>query len=82
MANFGIGIDIFPIDDMFDDEQTCRDFVESIILIKRRFKYKLLKPSKKNVWWKRIGIKLVGIYVLPFSLKELIVKLNEYILAS
>ncbi|MCR5497932.1 MAG: LicD family protein [Paludibacteraceae bacterium] len=77
MANFGIGIDVFPIDDLYDDEQSCKDFIKSIIPLKRKYRYKLLKPSPKNVWWKRIAIRLAGLTVLPYSLKDLVVKIND-----
>lgn len=79
MANFGIGIDIFPVDDMFDDEQSCKDLIKSILPLKRKFRCKLLKPSPKNVWWKRIAIRLASILVLPYNLKDLVVKINDAI---
>lgn len=79
MANFGIGIDLFPLDDMFDEEQACDDMVASILPLKRKFRYKLLRPSEKNVWWKRIAIRLAGLYVLPYSLKRLVEQINDAI---
>lgn len=79
MANFGIGIDIFPIDDMFDDEQSCHNFIQLLLPLKRKFRYKLLKPSEKNVWWKRIAIRLASLSVCFYSLKELVIKINDFI---
>lgn len=79
MANFGIGIDIFPIDDMFDDESSCKNFVRTLLPIKRKFRYKLLKPSKKNVWWKRIAIRLASISVFHYNLKDLVIQINDVI---
>lgn len=69
--NIGINIDIFPIDNMFDKPEDCISFLSEIRKIKKRFRMKLLRPSKKNVWWKRIAIRLSKIMVCNQSLREI-----------
>lgn len=67
--NLGINIDIFPIDNMFDSPEECTTFLTRIRSIKRHFRMKLLRPSKKNVWWKRIAIRLCKLLVLGQSMR-------------
>lgn len=79
MESIGINIDVFPIDNMFDTKEECDRFLQSLIPAKRRFRMKVLRPSKKNVWWKRIAIQLSKLLVITKSLKELAKGINSQI---
>ena len=72
-------IDIFPIDNLFDDEANSVAFLKSLTPIKVRFRMKLLRPSQKNVWWKRLAIRCSKLLVLGTSLKQLADKLDRRI---
>lgn len=69
--DMGINIDIFPIENMFNDPEQCISFLRKIRKIKKRFRMKLLLPSKKNAWWKRIAIRLSKILVSGQSLRSI-----------
>lgn len=79
MKNIGVNIDIFPIDNLFDDEESSVAFLNSLTPIKVKFRMKLLRPSPKNVWWKRLAIRCSKLLVLGISLKQLADKLNKKI---
>lgn len=79
IKNIGINIDVFPIDNMFDTKQECDAFLKALIPVKRKFRMKVLRPSHKNVWWKRIAIRCSKLLVLTRSLKSLAQELNEKI---
>jgi len=70
IMDLGIDIDIFPIDNLFNTEEECFAFIESQTPLKRKFRMKMLRPSPKNVWWKRIAIRLSKLLVLNTSLRE------------
>lgn len=76
MENIGINIDVFPIDNLFDTIEESLEFIKSLAGYKRRFRMKLLKPTKKNVWWKRVAINLSKIFVMHTSMKR--ETINEY----
>lgn len=76
MKDIGINIDVFPVDYMFDTKELCCKFMDSLNGIKKKFRIKLVKPGKKNVWWKRILIRIAKIIMLPYSMKGLTE--NEY----
>lgn len=67
--NIGINIDVFPVDNMFDSPEQCTAFLSEIRKIKKKFRMKLLRPSKKNVWWKRIAIQLSKLLVMGQTLR-------------
>lgn len=69
--NLGVNIDIFPVDNLFDTDEECIAFLTEIRRIKKRFRMKLLRPSKKNVWWKRIAIRLVKVLVAGETLRSI-----------
>ena len=71
MKNIGINIDVFPFDYMFDTKEECVSFMNSLNRIKRLFRIKLVKPNKKNSWWKRILIRCAKIFTIPVSMKRL-----------
>ena len=71
MKNIGINIDVFPFDNMFDTKEECSSFIDSLNCYKKKFRIKLVKPGKKNVWWKRILISLAKVAMLPYSMKRL-----------
>lgn len=75
--NMGISIDIFPVDDLFDTQEECLALIRQIAPWKTRYRMKLLKPGKKNVWWKRIAIRLSKLLVMGQSLKQLANKQYE-----
>ncbi|HOU67502.1 MAG: LicD family protein [Paludibacteraceae bacterium] len=77
LENHGVDIDIFPLDDMFDDYSECLNFMSSVMPLKKKFRYKLVRPSYKNVWWKKILIRLANLSVSFYSLRELVDKLNR-----
>lgn len=79
MKNIGINMDIFPLDPLFDTQEECIDFLKSLTPLKRKFRMKILKPSHKNVWWKRIAIRMSKILVWNVSLKEIAAELNSRI---
>lgn len=79
MKNIGINIDIFPIDSLLDDEEGSVAFLKSLIPLKVKFRMKLLRPSKKNVWWKRIAICCSKLLVLGTSLKGIVEQLDQRI---
>lgn len=71
MKDIGVNIDLFPVDFMFDTKEECENFLDTLSGIKKKFRVKLVKPGKKNVWWKRILIKTAKVAMLPFSMKGL-----------
>ncbi|MCQ2107271.1 MAG: LicD family protein [Fibrobacter sp.] len=71
MKSIGINVDIFPFDYMFDSKEECSAFIDGLNNIKKIFRIKLVKPGRKNVWWKRIMIRLAKVAMLPFSMKGL-----------
>lgn len=71
MKSIGINIDVFPFDNMFDTKEECNAFIDSLNSIKKKFRIKLVKPGRKNVWWKRILIRLAKVAMLPYSMKGL-----------
>lgn len=72
--DIGINIDVFPVDYMFDTEDECRNFIQSLNKLKTLFRIKLVKPGKKNSWWKRILIRLSKIAALPWTIRDITVK--------
>lgn len=68
----GINIDIFPVDDLYDTREESAAFVRSLAPLKRKYRMKILRPSKKNVWWKRIAIRLSKLLVARYDLKTLV----------
>lgn len=68
----GINIDIFPLDDLYDTREESVAFVRSLAPLKRKYRMKILRPSKKNVWWKRIAIRLSKLLVAHYDLKRLV----------
>lgn len=67
--DLGINIDVFPVENMFDTPEQCTAFLSEIRQIKKRFRMKMLRPSKKNVWWKRIAIRLSKLLVLGQTMR-------------
>ena len=61
MKNIGVNIDVFPFDYMFDTREECTRFIGTLDRLKKLFRIKLVKPGKKNVWWKRILIRIAKI---------------------
>ncbi len=81
-ANFkdiGINIDLFPIDSLADTKEASVVFLKSLVPLKRKFRMKVLKPSPKNVWWKRIAIRLSKVLVWHLSLKSIAKEINQRI---
>jgi len=79
MRPIGVNIDVFPFDDLGTSYEESVALANSLSAIKKRFRIKLLKPSKKNVWWKRLAIRMLKIIVIGQTLKELASKENEKI---
>lgn len=71
MKSIGINIDLFPLDNLFNSKEESLIFVNSLNCFKKRFRMKLLKPSNKNVWWKRMAINISKLFVLNTTLKEI-----------
>lgn len=71
MKPIGINIDVFPYEDVFDSDEMNQVLFEKLLAVKKKFRIKLLKPSKKNKWWKRIAIVLLKVLVVNRSLKNL-----------
>lgn len=82
MKNIGINIDVFPIDNLLDDAKASVTFLKSLTSLKLRFRMKLLCPSPKNVWWKRLAIRCSKLLVLDTSLKHLSYKLDQKIVLN
>lgn len=80
MKDIGINVDIFPLDGLADTKEASIDFLKSLVPIKNKFRMKILKPSPKNVWWKRIAIHLSKILVINTSLKSLSKEINQHII--
>lgn len=80
MDNVGIDVDVFPLDDLHDSLEECKLFIHSILPIKRKFRCKLLKPTNKNVWWKKIAITLLKLPLCFQSKKELALRLISQVL--
>lgn len=75
--NIGINIDVFPVDNLFDTPEQCFTFLSEIRHIKKLFRMKLLRPSKKNVWWKRLAIRLSKVLVSNLTLRDITQKQIE-----
>lgn len=75
--NIGINIDVFPVDNLFDTPEQCFTFLSEIRHIKKLFRMKLLRPSKKNVWWKRLAIRFSKVLVSNLSLRDITQKQIE-----
>lgn len=72
MKNIGVNIDVFPFDYMFDTKEECYTFIDSLNSIKNKFRIKYVKPGRKNIWWKKILIRLAKAAMWPYSMKKLI----------
>lgn len=81
MKPIGINIDVFPFDDLFETEEESDKFIQSLASIKRKFRLKLLKPSKKNKLWKRLAIKVLKLLVWNKNLKDLAISQQEVVSA-
>ena len=79
MKSIGINIDIFPLDSLYDTREESVAFLKSLTPLKTRFRMKILKPTPKNVWWKRIAIRLSKLLVIHTSLKGISAELNKRI---
>ncbi len=79
MKDIGINIDIFPLDNLYNTREDSVEFLKSLTPLKRKYRMKILKPSRKNVWWKRIAINLSKILVIGTSLKQMAGELNRRI---
>lgn len=71
MKDIGINVDIFPLDILADTKEASVEFLRSLTPLKIKYRMKLLKPSPKNVWWKRVAIQLSKLLVIKTSLKSL-----------
>lgn len=79
MKPIGVNVDIFPYDEMFDSDEKNAAFLKELSAVKNKYRIKLLLPSKKNKWWKRIAIRLLKVLVINKSLKDLARELCEVI---
>lgn len=77
--NIGINIDVFPLDPLLDTKDESFAFMKSLVPLKLKFRMKLVRPSVKNVWWKRIAINLSKVLVMHVSLNKLSEELNQRI---
>lgn len=82
MKDIGINVDVFPLDGIADTREGAVDFLKSLVPLKNKFRMKVLKPSPKNVWWKRIAIHLAKILVINTSMKSLSQEINQRISAN
>ena len=80
IKNIGVNIDVFPFDYMFDTREECSQFIGTLDRLKKLFRIKLVKPGRKNVWWKRILIRLAKIIMFPVPMRKIVEK--EYEIAS
>lgn len=72
----GINIDVFPIDDLPNDEKEIKHLVEKSILLNRKLLLKQIKLSKKRSLIKNVIILIGKILYSPISVHELLVQLN------
>ncbi len=79
LKDIGINVDIFPLDGLADTQEAAVEFLKSLTPLKMKFRMKILKPSPKNVWWKRIAIILSKVLVINTSPKSIAHKLNQRI---
>ena len=79
MKDIGINIDVFPFDNLFDTKDECNQFIKSLDGFKKKFRIKLVKPGKKNVWWKRILIRLAKATQIFWSMKKITEKEYEIV---
>ena len=80
MQNIGVNIDIFPCDYLFDTKQECINFIKKLDFLKKLFRIKLVKPGKKNSFIKRILIRVLKLFCLPISMKNIVDR--EYALVN
>lgn len=73
----GIAIDIFPIDDLLDDKCDSIKLIKKMMRYKTLYMAKLVKPSKRNSLKKKIGIYVLKILTMPFSLRFLALSLSN-----
>lgn len=69
--SIGINIDLFPIDYVSNSIEESKKLIHRLDLIKKIYRIKLIKPGIKNVWWKRIVIRIAKIMMLTFTMKKL-----------
>lgn len=62
---------LFPFDSMFDTKEECEKFIHTLDGFKKKFRIKLVKPGRKNSFFKRVLIQLAKMAMLPFSMKEI-----------
>ena len=79
MKDIGINIDVFPFDILFDTKDECNQFIKKLDGFKKKFRIKLVKPGKKNVWWKRILIRLAKVTQIFWSMKKITEKEYEIV---
>ena len=79
MKDIGINIDVFPFDNLFDTKDECNQFIKKLDGLKKKFRIKLVKPGKKNVWWKRILIRLAKATQIFWSMKKITEKEYEIV---
>lgn len=76
--NIGVNIDVFPLDNAFDDLEQSQKYAKKISLLKYLYRLKFLQPSKKNAPWKRVLMRIGKIAVLPLTLRKLATKISSY----
>ena len=76
--NIGVNIDVFPLDNAFDDLEQSQKYAKKISLLKYLYRLKFLKTSKKNAPWKRVFMRIGKIAVLPLTLRKLATKISSY----
>ena len=76
--NIGVNIDVFPLDNAFDDLEQSQKYAKKISLLKYLYRLKFLQPPKKNAPWKRVFMRIGKIAVLPLTLRKLATKISSY----
>lgn len=82
--NYGIAIDIFPCDYVGDTKQDAIRFVKRREIIRKLYLSKLVIPSHRNKWYKRIAIVLFKTLLVCVNIRSIAVlrsnmaqKINE-----
>lgn len=73
----GVNIDIFPIDPLFDSHIESARYVDAMKRLKLLYRSKIVRPTKKNSFAKKIGIIAAKMVSLPFTARSLALKIDR-----
>jgi lipopolysaccharide cholinephosphotransferase len=67
----GISIDVFPVDDLFDDRDKCLSYIKKLVCFRKLYFGKMVMPGNQNSFATKCGIFFIHLLTSPFSLRTM-----------